>query len=252
MAIRRDLFDESLVAPSSEIIPDEILRLRPLFHELLAAELPRPTFVKAHDAYIRTAAGPLFPRAATAGAIYLVRNPCDDAGSFAHHQQWSLDPSVALMNRPSAHLPAVRRTLPATPPEPLLSWSGHVSSWLESALPVQRGALRADARRPGARLRRRRSLRLPRVGRASPRVGEATTPAPTACARRRKRAGSANGSRRRRRSSGRGRPAADGGCSRPSRRARALVDAHAPVMERFGCLREAEAVSAARPGEPAT
>ena len=130
------MFDETLGVPSSDLTPDEILRLRPRFHELLAAELPRPTFVKVHDACIRTTAGPLFPRAATAGAIYLVRNPLDVVLSYAHHQQWFVDRTVADMNDPTACMASCRRGIYPALPEPLLSWSGHVSSWLESALPV--------------------------------------------------------------------------------------------------------------------
>ena len=95
----RALFDEYLGLPSSDLAPGEILRLRPLLHELLAAELPRPTFFKVHDACIHTAGGPLFPRAATAGAVYLVRNPLDVAVSYAHHLQWSIDRTVEEMNR---------------------------------------------------------------------------------------------------------------------------------------------------------
>ena len=74
MATQREMFDELVGLPSSDMTPDEILRLRPLLHELLAAESPHPTFVKVDEACIRTAAGPLFPRTATAGAVYLVRN----------------------------------------------------------------------------------------------------------------------------------------------------------------------------------
>ena len=251
IAIRRDLFDESLGAPSSDMIPGEILRLRPLFDELLAAELPRPTFVKVHDACIRTAVGPLFPRAATAGAIYLVRHPCDVAVSFAHHQQWTLNRSVALMNRPSAQLPAGRRGLPATRPEALLSWSGPRVELAGVGAAGARGALRADARRPGARLRRRRSLRRPQVGRAAPRAGESTTPASTASAPRRKRSGSANGSRRRRHSSGRERPAAGGVRSRPRRWARSSTRTRRSWNVAAICARPRR-FSPARPAKAAT
>ena len=250
IAIGREVFDEYLGVPSSDMTPDEILSFRPLLHELLAAELLRPTFVKVHDACIRTAAGPLFPGAATAGAIYLVRNPCDVAVSFAHHQQWTLDRSVALMNRPTAHLPAGRRGLPATLPEPLLSWSGHVSSWLESALPVH--AVRyeqmlADPARAFGGVVRFAGLEWD-----APRLARPNRPRPLRPPARR------GGSGRVRRTAADGAVILPGGTSGGWRRALApsqvdaLVDAHAPVMERCGYLRESEAFLAGAAAKAAT
>ena len=61
----RQMFDEVFGLPSSDLTPDEILRLRPLFHALLAAELPHPTFVRTYDTSIQT----------VAGAVYLVGTP---------------------------------------------------------------------------------------------------------------------------------------------------------------------------------
>ena len=132
----RELFDEYLGLSSSDLAPGEILRLRPRLHRLLAAELPHPTFFKVHDAWIQTAAGPLFPRAATAGAVYLVRNPLDVAVSFAYHLQWPIDHTVEEMNRSEVTSAGRRRRLHANFPESRLSWSRHVLSWVESDLPV--------------------------------------------------------------------------------------------------------------------
>ena len=131
----RQLFDDYVGLPSSDLTPGEIMRLRPLLHELLAAELPRPTFVKVHDACVRTTAGPLFPREATAAAVYLVRNPLDVAPSLAHHQQWSIDRVVRTMNRP-ADFGSRPRRLHRILPEVWSTWSGNVSSWLDADLPV--------------------------------------------------------------------------------------------------------------------
>ena len=50
----RGLFDETVGLPSSDLTPGEVLRLRPLFYELVAPELPHPWFVKVHDACLRT------------------------------------------------------------------------------------------------------------------------------------------------------------------------------------------------------
>lgn len=136
MVTQREMFDEYIGLPSSAMTPAEILPLRPLLHELVAREMPRPTFVKVHDACIRTASGPLFPRSATAGAIYLVRNPLDVVLSFAHHQQCSLNRTVAHLNAPVTAVATRRAGIYPHIPDSRLPWSGHVASWLEADLPV--------------------------------------------------------------------------------------------------------------------
>ena len=104
--------------------------------ERLLSAAARPMFVKVHEACLPTAAGPLFPPAATAGVVYLVRHPGDVAVSFAHHQQWSIDRTVAEMNRPEAALAPEGRRIASMLPQPLSTWSGHVTNWLESGLPL--------------------------------------------------------------------------------------------------------------------
>ncbi|MYD86896.1 MAG: sulfotransferase domain-containing protein [Acidobacteria bacterium] len=136
MLHERRLFDEYLGIPSSDLTAEETLRLRPQLYELLAREVPRPWFVTVHDACVRTPAGLLFPPAATAGAIVLVRNPLDIAVSYAHHLGRPIGRTVTVMNR-SVLLPKTprRRILPIFE-DLLLSWSRFVTSWLESGLPV--------------------------------------------------------------------------------------------------------------------
>ena len=86
--------------------------------ERLAADLPRPTFVKVHAACLRTPSGPLFPQAATAGVVYLLRNPCDVALSFAHHLQWSINRTVTVMDRREAALAPQDRSIADVLPQP--------------------------------------------------------------------------------------------------------------------------------------
>ena len=118
--------------------PEEVLRHRPRFHELLAAKHPWPAFAKVHEACIRTAGGALlFPKRATAGAVHIVRNPLDVAVSFAHHSQCAIDRTIDGMNDPAFALTASVARGHAVLPQPLLCWSGHVSSWLDQReLPV--------------------------------------------------------------------------------------------------------------------
>jgi len=282
VAADRETFDELVALDSSDLTPDEVLRHRVLFHVLLAREAaalpagerepaprsaedpPRestPGFVKIHDAYLRTGDGTaLFPKAATAGVVYLVRNPLDVAVSYAHHQQKSIDDTVRRMNDPAAAETEVAGGIASRLPEPLLTWSGHVSSWLdqeELSMHVARyedlladpmaafGAIvrftgldRGNASRAGEPGPSSTSARLARaiehaafpVLRAQEEASGFSEKQPTAPSF--FRAGVA----------GSWRDVLD------SRQVRALVDAHGPVMARLGYLREAEAFLAGDAG----
>ena len=129
----RGYFDEGLGVESSDLTAEEILRCRPQFQELLAEELPHPTVARAHDAYIRNADGaPVFSRRAAAGAVYLVRNPLDVAVSYAHHLRHGvIDRAVAYMNDAASAEWASELRIHALLPQFLLTWSAHVTSWLE-------------------------------------------------------------------------------------------------------------------------
>ena len=239
--ITREAFDEQLGVSSSDLTPEEILRHRALLHELLAADLPRPTFVKVHDAFLRTADGaPLFPRSATLGAVYVVRNPLDVAVSFARFRNWRLARGVATLNRREAALASPPRGIHDVLPQPLLTWSGHVASWLDQReLPVHAvryedllanpeaafdAVLRFVGIEPQARCVARTvgHARFDRLRAQEERSGFHEKP-PTA--RFFFRAGRAGAWRE----------------VLTPEQVRTLVDAHAPLMERFGYLTEAEA-----------
>ena len=136
--ILREEFDERLGLSSSDLAPVDILRYRPRLHEQAGAELPRPSFHKVHDACVRTEEGALlFPPSATFGAVYLVRNPLDVAVSCANHWDWPVARAVAELCRPDAALSQPAGGIHFVLPQPLLTWSGHVASWLEQReLPV--------------------------------------------------------------------------------------------------------------------
>ena len=130
--ILREEFDERIGLPSADLDPEQILHYRSLLHEQMGAELPRPSFQKVHDACLRTREGALlFPPDATHGAVYLVRNPLDVAVSYANHWNWPIARAVAELCRPEAALSRHSRGIHYVLPQPLLTWSGHVESWLE-------------------------------------------------------------------------------------------------------------------------
>ena len=246
LASDRKTFDELVELDSSDLTPDEVLHYQPSFRESLAEALPPPAFVKTHDAYLRLpGGGMLFPKAATAGVIYLVRNPLDVAVSYAHHLNRSIDDTVAWMADQSACEGSVPHRLTTRLPEPLTTWSGHVSSWLDQTelpLHVARyedlledslagfGAIVrfAGLDRDGARLARAVArAAFPRL-RAEEEAFGFIDKQPTAPSF--FRAGVAGSWR----------------SALSARQVRALVDTHGTVMERLGYLREAEAFLADR------
>lgn len=245
--IRREVFDEHLGLSSSDLTPAEVLRLRPRLHMLVGAELPRPSFVKVHDACVRTGGGTLlFPPAVSLGAIYLVRNPLDVAVSSMHFWNWPAARSVAELCRPEAVLSQPAGGLHPVLPQPLRSWSGHVESWLnQGELPVHAvryedmladpgaafGAILrfAGIEPDGARLGRAvEHSRFTRLRAQEERCGFAEKPPTARFFFRSGRAGTWRDT-----------------LSRGE--VRLLIDAHGPLMERFGYLSAARAFLSGRP-----
>jgi len=115
--------------------PDELQALQPAAAHLLHAELAShdgPVFQKLHSANVETAHGErLFP-AGTCRVLYIVRNPLDVAASWAPFFGLSLDKAVDQLADPEIILNRRRAAHTAVVPEPLLSWSGHVRSWLDT------------------------------------------------------------------------------------------------------------------------
>ena len=175
----------------------------------------------------------------SAGAIYyMVRNPLDVAPSYAHHLQWSLDRTVAELNRPAPGRPGPCAFIPGFA-ESKLPWSAHVSSWLEADLllhvvrfedmladpPAAFGAAIRFAGLDWSPARLARAIDHARFDRLRAQEREAGFHERQPTAPSFFRAGTAGGWR----------------TALTPAQVRSLVDAHAPVMERFGYLREAEA-----------
>lgn len=138
IASARLCFDEWAGIEASALNDIVIERLRPDVYRCLAGESPDTLYMKVHDAWGRTdRSEALFPPDVTFGVVYILRNPLDMARSCAHH--WGVDIYKAVENMCDPEF-AISRSIGGLSDQlrqRMLSWSGHVQSWLdESGLPV--------------------------------------------------------------------------------------------------------------------
>jgi aryl sulfotransferase len=132
IASSRGWLDEVLGFDTAELDPDEVDRLRPAVYRWSLREAAIG-YHKIHDAYILTrGAEPLVSRDATLGALYILRNPLDVVASAANHWGLSLDDTIERMGRPDMALARQRKGLRDQVRQKLLTWSGHVLSWVDA------------------------------------------------------------------------------------------------------------------------
>lgn len=134
IASARIPFDEAVGYDSGEMTFDEIDRLRPEVYRYQAERATQTMFCKIHDAYTFLPNGrPLIPPEATACALYFVRNPLDVAVSFAHHSGHDrFDRIIRHMGRAEHSFCEVDATEVNQLRQKLLTWSGHVTSWVDA------------------------------------------------------------------------------------------------------------------------
>ncbi|HLP25748.1 MAG TPA: sulfotransferase domain-containing protein [Acidobacteriota bacterium] len=134
IASARAPFDEAVGYDSGELTPDEIDALRPEVYLHQAREAEETLYWKVHDAYTFLPDGrALIPAEATACALYFLRNPLDVAVSFAHHSGHDrFDRVVRQMGREQMCFCATDATETNQLRQKLLTWSGHVRSWVDA------------------------------------------------------------------------------------------------------------------------
>lgn len=134
IASARQAFDDHVGIEASDLTQEEIERYRPLVYEQMSERATAPLFLKVHDAYTRTRYGhPLISKAATAGVIYLLRNPLDVAVSFAHHSATTVERMVRRMADPEFAFVDNPQRLHGQLRQRLLTWGGHVTSWVDES-----------------------------------------------------------------------------------------------------------------------
>ncbi len=107
---------------------EEIQALRPKVHEMFAWSSSDTVFVKTHNAISVLDGIPTITPDATAGAIYVIRNPLDVAVSYAHHYGISYDRAINAMASDESVVPPHGNQVH----QYLGSWSTHVRSWAEA------------------------------------------------------------------------------------------------------------------------
>jgi hypothetical protein len=134
IASARIPFDEALGYDSGEMTFEEVDRLRPEVYVYLARQAKETLFCKVHDAYTFLPDGrPLIPPEATQCALYFIRNPLDVAVSFAHHSGHDrFGKVIRRMAEAEDSFCETDATEPNQLRQKLLSWSGHVVSWVDA------------------------------------------------------------------------------------------------------------------------
>jgi len=110
-----------------EITDSDIERLRPEVHRWFASARGETAMVKTHSLMGSLNGSDLITADATAGAIYVVRNPLDIAPSFAHHYDVSIERAVDAVCRDDNILPRSDKLAAQV----IGSWRQHVASWLQ-------------------------------------------------------------------------------------------------------------------------
>jgi hypothetical protein len=132
IASARNLFDEAVGVEASDLTKDEIENLRPRVYQDVAANSKENLYLKVHDAFTYTPGGvPLLPKDVTGGVIYIIRNPLDVVVSFAHHSNRPVEKMIPAMNDPDFAFVNNPRSLQNQLVQKLLTWSGHVLSWVD-------------------------------------------------------------------------------------------------------------------------
>ncbi len=136
IASSREWINKALDFDINELSHDEIDQLRPEAYCWLSEQMNNPSYVKVHDGYTFLPKGrPLISQKASRGTLYIIRNPLDVAVSFAHHCDLSIDQTISNMADPQYCFADGTHKIYPQLRQKLLTWSEHVTSWLDRHTP---------------------------------------------------------------------------------------------------------------------
>lgn len=136
IASSRDWVQAALGFNINELNNDEVDQLRPQAYRWLSSKANDYEFHKTHDAFSYSNDGyPLFPLAATQGALVIARNPLDVVVSFSFHNNESIDRTITRLNDKHSVLCGKNDRLQKQLRQQLYSWSGFYQSWLDAEAP---------------------------------------------------------------------------------------------------------------------
>lgn len=138
IASARSTFQEIVGTPSALLTAGECDSLRPDIDKILAHDWRGPVFLrKTHDAYTYLSDGrPLMGSRPDFAAIYILRNPWDVAVSAAKHWGYPIEQTVDILCSSKATMDAGKDRSTSQIRQRLMSWSGHVASWLSAPLDI--------------------------------------------------------------------------------------------------------------------
>jgi len=138
LASARSPMHEITGVPPSLLSADETDRLRPGVDKIIGRDWAGPLCLrKAHDAYTYLPDGrPLMGEGPDFAAIYIVRDPWDVAVSVANHYNRTVEQAVEMLCAEETSLDNRSDRSTAQLRQRLLSWSGHVASWLSAPMEV--------------------------------------------------------------------------------------------------------------------
>ena len=149
-------FERVLGKPIQAMSWREITAARPKVQATIAASANGHFFIKTHLAFVNVLGVPTINTGATAGAIYLVRNPLDIALSLAPHMGVSIDEAITMMAKVDYHTAITADTAF----DVIGSWSQNVAELDREDEPFRPGrAIRRHGRDAASDLRKNRTSR---------------------------------------------------------------------------------------------
>lgn len=126
---KAELYERVAGKPVTEMSDEEIHLLRPRVHRLMVTMRNGDTLLaKTHNAVTTLGGVSTITPDATAGAIYVIRNPLDVTASYASHFGLSIDDTIEAMAADSNFITTSDKFVF----QMLRSWSSHVRSWTEA------------------------------------------------------------------------------------------------------------------------